>query len=155
MMCILPYRTLENVISGVVITFVDITEMKLAEEALRKANEQHRLAVIVLDAHDAITLQDLEGRILAWNPAAEQMYGWSEAEALAMNIKDMIPASLRIDYINDIQKLVNSKIISPYTTQRVAKDGQIVQVQLTTTALLDKAGKTYAIATTERKLGKK
>lgn len=153
-MRILPYRTLDNVISGVVITFVDITEMKRAEEALRKANEQHRLAVVVRDAHDAISMHDLEGRILAWNPAAESMYGWSEAEALKMNIRDMMPKSLREKYLAEINKLVNSEIISPYTTQRIAKDGQTVHIQLTTSALLDKSGKIYAIASTERKLKK-
>src|SRR5665811_1274366 len=67
-MRILPYRTLGNVIEGVVITFMDITKTKRAEEALRKANELLRLAVVVRDAHDAITVQDLDGRILAWNP---------------------------------------------------------------------------------------
>ena len=40
-------------------------------------------------------MQDLEGRILAWNPAAERMYGWSEAEALTMNIRDLIPEGQR------------------------------------------------------------
>ncbi len=86
-MRIQPYRTLDNVIEGAVISFVDITEMKQTKEALRKANEMLRLAVVVRDAHDAITVQDMDGRILAWNPAAVRMYGWSEAEALMMNVR--------------------------------------------------------------------
>ena len=86
-----PYRTLENVIEGAVITFTEITDMKKAQAALRESEDLRRLAVVVRDAHDAITVQDLEGRILAWNPGAERMYGWSEAEALAMNIRDLIP----------------------------------------------------------------
>ena len=57
-MRIQPYRTLDNVIEGAVITFVDITEMKKTQEALRKANDLLRLAVVVRDAHDAITVQD-------------------------------------------------------------------------------------------------
>jgi two-component system CheB/CheR fusion protein len=56
-------------------TIQDITERKHAEESLRKANELLRLAVVVRDAHDAITVQDLEGRIIAWNPGAVRMYG--------------------------------------------------------------------------------
>ena len=66
-----PYRTLENVIEGAVITFTEITEMRNAQAALRESEALRRLAVVVRDAHDAILMQDLEGRILAWNPSAE------------------------------------------------------------------------------------
>ena len=71
-----PYRTLENVIEGAVVTFVDITQMKKAQVELRET--LRRMAVVVRDSRDAITVQDLGGRILAWNPEAERMYGWSE-----------------------------------------------------------------------------
>ena len=86
---------MENIIEGAVITFVDITEMKRVQQALLEANALRRLAVVLRDAHDAITVQDMEGCILAWNPGAERMYGWSDVEALAMNTRDRIPASRR------------------------------------------------------------
>ena len=145
-----PYRTLENVIEGAVLTFFDITEMKKAREALREVDKVHRLAVVVLDAHDAITVQDMEGRILAWNPAAERMYGWSEAEALAMNIRDLIPESQREEALDVVRQLARAEILAPYRAKRVAKDGRVVEVWLTTTALVNETGEIYAIATTER-----
>ena len=147
---ILPYRTVENVIEGAVITFVDITERKRAEEALRDANNQLRLAVVVRDAHDAITVQDLEGHTLAWNPGAVRMYGWSEAEALAMNVRDRIPEGLRASALEKIFQLSQATVLEPHQTQRIAKNGTIVEVTVISTALMDKAGKMYAIATTER-----
>ena len=58
-----PYRTLENVIKGAVITFTDITEIKRAEEILKESEAMRRLAAVVHDASDAIILQDLEGHI--------------------------------------------------------------------------------------------
>ena len=143
-MRIQPYRTLDNVIEGAVITFVEITEMKRAEESLR------RLAVVVRDAHDAITVHDMEGRILAWNPGAERMYGWSEAEALNKNISDLVPEHLREEALAKVQQLDRESGHEPYRTQRVAKGGQIVEVWLTTTALVNAAGQPYAIAATER-----
>jgi PAS domain-containing protein len=49
-------------------------------------NSARRMATVVRDSNDAITIQDFAGRITAWNHGAELMYGYSEAEALAMNI---------------------------------------------------------------------
>ena len=149
-MRILPYRTLDNVIEGAVITFVDITEMVLTREALQKANEVLRLAVVVRDAHDAITVQDLNGRILAWNPGAVRMYGWSEAEALLMNVRDRIPQGLREKALDRVHQLSLAEILEPYLTQRITKNGTVVEVSLTSTALVNEDGQMYAIATTER-----
>jgi len=131
----------------------DITERKLAEEALRKANDLLRLAVVVRDAHDAITVQNLDGSIIAWNQGAVRMYGWSEAEALAMNIHDLIPASQQEDALVIVQQLASSEVLAPYKAQRIAKDGQIINIWLTATALVNETGKIYAIATTERRGG--
>ncbi|MBN1167430.1 MAG: PAS domain-containing protein, partial [Methanospirillaceae archaeon] len=149
-MRILPYRTMDNVIEGAVLTFVEITNAVQTRELLHKANDQLRMAVVVRDAHDAITLQDLDGRIIAWNPGAVRMYGWSEAEALRMNVRDRIPESLRKDALAKLIELGQAKTLEPYNTQRITKQGAVVQVSIISTALLDVTGKIYAIATTER-----
>lgn len=149
---ILPYRTLDNVIEGAVITFVDITEMVRIREALRAANELARLAVVVRDAFDAITVQDLDGRILAWNPGAVRMYGWTEVEALQMNVRSRIPAALQQESLASVHRLSHAETLEPYQTQRIAKDGSIKEVSLTSTALVNTSGQMYAIATTERAL---
>ena len=149
-MRILPYRTLDNVIEGAVITFVDITEAVQTREALHKANELLRLAVVVRDAHDAITMQDLDGRILAWNPGAMRMYGWSEAEALMMNVRDRIPPDLRVKALATLRQLSEAEVIEPYRTKRLTKEGLVMAVSIISTALFNAKGEMYAIATTER-----
>jgi two-component system CheB/CheR fusion protein len=145
-----PYRTLDNVIEGAVITFVDITGMKRVEEALHKANDLLRLAVVVRDATDAITVQDLDGRILAWNPGAERLYGWSETEALLMNARERIPPAIRENALMQIHQLSLAKILAPYQTERICKDGTVMNVWMTAIALVNENGQIYAIATTER-----
>jgi two-component system CheB/CheR fusion protein len=55
-MRILPYRTLDNVIEGAVITFVDITDMERTRTELKSANALARLAVVVRDSSDAMTV---------------------------------------------------------------------------------------------------
>jgi two-component system CheB/CheR fusion protein len=153
MMRIHPYRTLDNVIEGAVISFVDITEIKQTKESLQKANELHRLAVVVRDARDAITVQDMDGYIIAWNPGAERIYGWSEAEALVMNVRDLVPEGLREEALAKVLHLGQAEILEPYRTQRITKAGVVVDVWMTSTALVNEAGRMYAIATTERAQG--
>ncbi len=150
-----PYRTLENVIKGAVITFTDITEMKRAREILKKSEVMSRLAVVVHDASDAITLQDMEGQILAWNPMAEEMYGWSEADALKMNISSLIPAGRKKEEQAMLKKLSDDEALESYRTQRLTKDGRVVEVWLSATPLVNEASEVYAIATTERKVKSK
>jgi two-component system CheB/CheR fusion protein len=153
MMRILPYRTVDNVIEGAVINFVNISEIKQTREALKKANDLLRMAVVVRDSHDAVVLQDMEGRILAWNPAAERMYGWSESEALQRTVCELTPEALRNEDIERILHLSRKEALEPYRTQRLAKDGRVIEVWLTATALLNEMGQVYAIATTERVSG--
>jgi two-component system CheB/CheR fusion protein len=153
-MRIQPYRTLENVVEGAVISFVDITAMVDAQEALRKANTLLRLAVVVRDAHDAITMQALDGSTLAWNPGAVRMYGWSEEEALRMNVHERIPQKLRAGALETLAKLCRAQVLKPYRTRRLAKDGRSVEVSIISTAMLNASGEMYAIATTEREMPK-
>jgi two-component system, chemotaxis family, CheB/CheR fusion protein len=146
-----PYRTLDNVIEGAVIAFEEITQLVNAREALREtANGLMRLAVVVRDAHDAITLQDLTGRTLAWNPGAVRLYGWSEAQAMQMNVSERIPEALRAGALETLKKLSQAEQLQPYLTQRLTSTGAVIEVSIISTALLNEKGQMYAISTTER-----
>jgi two-component system CheB/CheR fusion protein len=149
-MNIQPYRTLENVIEGAVITFVDISETRRAKEALRKANELLLQALVSRDPNVAITVQDLDGRILAWNPAAVRMYGWSEAEAMLMNVRDRVPKELQNQSSTTLLQPGRTEIPEPFLARRITKEGSVLEVWITATALVNEAGQMYAIATTER-----
>ena len=148
-----PYRTVDNVIKGAVLTFTEITELTKARKELLAAEALRRLTVVVREVDDAIIVQDLEGRIQAWNPAAERLFGWSEAEALTMNSSDLTPESEREEALAIVRRLNRAEVVAPYRTRRLAKDGSIVEVALTATTLVNEAGQVYAISTIERKAG--
>ncbi len=145
-----PYRTLEGAIDGAVITFTDVTEIRKARAERLESDALRQLAAVVHDSNDAITVQDMQGQILGWNPKAQRMYGWSEPEALAMNIRDLIPENRREAELAALQRHSRGEVLEPYRMQRIAKNGRIVEVMLTSSALMNAPGQPYAIATTER-----
>lgn len=140
----------QGTLTGIIGVSSDITLRKNAEESLRRSNDLARLAVVVRDSRDAITVQELDGRIIEWNPAAVKVFGWTEAEALKMNARDRIPKSLQKDAIVKEFELSQAEILEPYRTQRLTKDGSVLEVWITATALLNEDGNVHAIATTER-----
>ena len=73
-------------------------------------------------------MRDLNGRLLAWNQGAVRLYGWSEAEALQMNIRSIVPEQRENAEIVRLQQLSLSEILEPYCTQRVTKNGTLVPV---------------------------
>jgi two-component system CheB/CheR fusion protein len=145
-----PYRTLENVVEGAVITFTEVTELRSAQAALRESESLRRMALVVRDARDAITLQGLDGKILAWNRGAARIYGWSETEALRMNIRDLIPDDQRDEALAVVQRLSRAEVLVPFGMKRITKAGQIVEILMTATALVNELGQVYAVSTTER-----
>jgi two-component system, chemotaxis family, CheB/CheR fusion protein len=84
-----PYRTLEDKIDGVVLTFVDITNRKLFEERLeRQTVELKEQAEILNLAH--VMILDHDRRILVWNIGCEQLYGYSSAEAVGIHAHELL-----------------------------------------------------------------
>jgi PAS domain S-box-containing protein len=79
---------------GVVLIFRDVTEQRQAQVALRQS--EARKAAILDTALDGIITMDHEGRVLEFNPAAEQTFGYSRAQAVGQELADLIiPRSLR------------------------------------------------------------
>jgi PAS domain-containing protein len=94
----------------------DITGRKHAETALRKKIEElRRLATVISDSNDAVILHDFDGKILAWNHGAKETYGYTEAEALGKNVREIVAESDRdaaLSLINRIKEgLVNNNVV--------------------------------------------
>lgn len=145
-----PYRTLENVVEGAVITFFDITELKLAQALANEVSNLGFLASVVRDAQDAVTVQDLRGKVLAWNRGATRIYGWTENEALQLSLDQMVPPG--VDAPALLLQLCQAPPLEPFRWRRLTRSGATVEVGLTATALVKQSGEVYAIALTEREV---
>ncbi|MFM0731170.1 chemotaxis protein CheB [Paraburkholderia sediminicola] len=74
-----PYRTTDDHIEGAVLTIVDITAVRRAEQLVRMGEERLRLAAQSTNDF-AIIVQDMDGRVVTWNKGAERIFGYSESE---------------------------------------------------------------------------
>jgi two-component system CheB/CheR fusion protein len=143
-MRILPYRTVTNVIDGVVITFQDITERKRNEEALA------RLAAIVADSADAIIGLKPDGTITSWNAGAERIYGFSAEEAIGRPLSMTMPRESEDELREILERLRRSTPVTAFETDRTTKDGRRIHISYTSTPIRHAAGKLVAAAVIER-----
>ena len=74
-----PYRTTDDRIDGAVLTFVDVTALRRAEENLRAGEERLRIAAETTKDFAILTV-DEEGLITKWNLGAERIFGYKEKE---------------------------------------------------------------------------
>jgi two-component system CheB/CheR fusion protein len=147
-----PYKTLDNRIEGVVMTFIDIDSVKDAERLRKALQQERRLAAVVRDSSDAVSVQDFSGCILAWNRRASEIYGYSEEEALQLNSVALVAARSLPEMKELVQQLRQGKKLLPLESWRRTKDGREIKVWLTTSLLFDGAGQAAAIAITEREV---
>ncbi|OAI55090.1 hypothetical protein AYO44_02825 [Planctomycetaceae bacterium SCGC AG-212-F19] len=89
-----PIKDAAGNIQGTVLIFRDVTEKRRGEHAVRES--EARKAATLASALDGIVTMDHTGKVIEFNPAAEQMFGYPRAEALGRELADLlIPPSLR------------------------------------------------------------
>ena len=114
-------------VAGLVGVLVDITERKKLEAATRESNE--RLGAVIHAAPLAIVVRDLESVIATWNPAAERMFGWTEAEVLGTDTT-IVPAHLKEETRAMRERAQAGETLWIEETQRLRRDGTLVDVSM-------------------------
>ena len=117
----------------------DITHRKRAEAALKESNV--RLQAIIETSPLAITTLDFDGSVLAWNPAAERMFGWTADEVLG-RLLPIVPEEGKEEFL---QRVRGGEPSSGTELQRLRKDGSKIEVSLWTAPLRDPHGRITAV----------
>ena len=134
-------------------------ELREAQVRAQRAADLEKLfylAAIVDSTGEAIISQNMDGIITTWNAGAQQLFGYTEAEAVGRSIFIIIPESLRSTRLEIFEKLRAGKPIEPFETKRVRKDGVQVDVYLAISPIKDAEGRlmgasSIAYDITERK----
>jgi len=137
---LLPYRTLEHHIGGVVLTFVDVTELKRAEES------RAFLAAIVEGSEDSIMTIDFVGKITSWNAAAERLYGYSSAEVLGKPLAMLTLPSGLAEVVANVERIQQRQAVENFDIVRVHKGGAELSLSVSLSPVKNTQGDLMGIA---------
>jgi PAS domain S-box-containing protein len=108
------------------------------------------LMQLIAGAGDAIVVSDAQGSITLWNPAAERVFGFSEAEALGQSLDLIIPVRQRQRHWDGYQKTMETGITKygadVLRVPALHKDGRTLSIAFTVSMLSSADGKVTGIA---------
>lgn len=134
----------DGTVRGFVALVVDVTERKQAEAQVRA------LATIVESSDDAIIGYTLDGIITSWNPGAEQLYGYTAAEAMGKPLSLIIPPEQAEELADIMMRLRLGERIEHHETIRLTKDGRHLDVSVSIAPIIDNDGSVVGAATIAR-----
>jgi len=139
---------------GTLILVLDIHEQKMAE--LRRQSLAGRLRMMIDNMPAGCLLLNNERRILDWNPAAEQIFGYSKAEALGRDPFDLIIAPEQRDLIESgVARIYSGEEIATHVSLNRTKDGRPISCEWTNARLTDDDGSCIGLLSMVRDVSEK
>ncbi|HAV63544.1 MAG TPA: hypothetical protein DCY13_14405, partial [Verrucomicrobiales bacterium] len=109
-----------------------------------------QLAAIVESTGDAVIGRALDGSIVSWNPGAERLFGYPAQEVIGRPLTRLIPASLVGEEELLLARIERGERIDHFETQRVCRDGSLIDVSVTISPVRDANGSVAGVATISR-----
>ena len=106
---------------------------------------------IVESSHDAIVGITRAGIVTDWNPAAARLYGYAPEEIIGRSVEVLYPPERGGEAQEVLRRILGGEEIGQYLTDRVKKDGTIIEVSLTASPIADPAGVIVGVATVSRR----
>ena len=110
---------------------------RMAQTLEESLAENRRLALVAKQSSDAIIIHDLEGRISFWNPAAERMFGYRMEDIVGRSATLLTTPEREAEVQENLDTVKRRVLIEMIETQRVTKDGRVVDVALSAAPLVD------------------
>ena len=120
--------------------------LRIRAKNLETERDLMRLAAIVNSSDDAIISNTLTGIITSWNQGAEQIYGYSAAEAVGQSLLFLFPPECEKEKLAMQELIPRGESVRHYETQQVCKDGKKIQIMATFSPILGEGGKIIGIS---------
>jgi PAS domain S-box-containing protein len=125
-----PYRTVDDKIDGVVATFIDVTERRQMEDALRQSQERLAQEMRLVELSRApIFVWELDGGIMQWNRGAAEIYGFSREDALGKNRDTLLKTKVPGGSLDAIKQALLRDASWNGELHQTAKDGRALKVE--------------------------
>ena len=108
------------------------------------------LAAIVESSNDAILTKTLDGIVLTWNRAAEEMYGYPASEIIGLSVTVLVPPGHPDEIIGILDKIKAGERVLHFETVRQTKDGRRLDVSLSVSPVRDASGAVIGASTIAR-----
>ena len=131
---IMPYRTLDDRIEGLVITFINITDLKQTEVKLNETEQINRL--LLNSSSDVIIKLSTDLKILEFSPEAEKFLGKKREDAINRNYIHMfVPEPARKKTEKDLDKLLTGLAGGKFKMQVIKTGGDMPEVEWSASVL--------------------
>ncbi|MCD4677633.1 MAG: PAS domain S-box protein [Desulfobacula sp.] len=125
-----------------------IAERKLAQEALQESEEKNRS---VMEATpDPIVVYDMKGSVTYMNPAFTRVFGYTLEDSTGKKMDHFVPKEHWKETMKGIGTILKGKVLPRTETQRISKDGRIIDVTTRGSVYRDKNGQPLGSVITHR-----
>ncbi len=125
---------------------VQLYHHSLARQEQAQEAERY-LAAIVESSDDAIVGKSVDGVVQSWNGGAEHMFGWTAAEIIGRSIELCVPRNRHAEVLLLHAAVQRGESVNRYETQRLRKDGTLIDVSLTLSPILDDHDRIVGVST--------
>jgi len=127
----------------------DITDRICAEEV------REHLSAVIESSDDAIIGKSMDGTITAWNPGAENLFGYSASEALGKSTQMLAPPERVNEGSEILARIGRGERVERFETVRVQKGGKRIDISETISPIRDKTGAVVGASKIARNIGER
>jgi diguanylate cyclase (GGDEF)-like protein/PAS domain S-box-containing protein len=115
-----------------------IYAQRVTAEQLRQASQ--KLSALIHASPLAIVVRDVQGRVETWNPAAERIFGWTQAETIGKQVPYHVPAG-KSEGEQFRDRILGGEMVSGVEDVRMTKDGRRIDVSVSAALVYDLSGR--------------